>query len=164
MDLQFETRLAQNAGLGAVVLWQFAESYMKATENESAPSLFKALLVVPLCVHKPTVEAVWRMQFKSGIVKALSDHPEIPVGLNARVESMLFLSFRSLSLACGVGLLKAERAQPVPRYWSRRRTLPPDFSTESADVKSILGASRRMGRWFAEVEEVALFQLLMVGV
>lgn len=151
MRLQFELEISQNPALGAMALWQFSRAYFDTAGKTEGPTLPLTLIVLPMVFHRRTTAAIFRMKSASGIWKALGDHPEIPAGLQARVESSLDLTLDSLDIALASCLLDVDRANPWPRYTPIRKSLPRELSIAPADVKQILAAAQRLGWWLVDL-------------
>lgn len=152
MNLGFEMEVAQNPAIGAVALWQFCRAYFDEVGGTEGPELPKALIVLPMVLHSRTASAIYRMQSASGLLKALRENPEIPAGLQERLESMATLSLDALAVALSTGLLAFDRDEPWPRYHPVRKSLPAEIAPTSDDARRIVAASQRLGCWFARDE------------
>ena len=162
MRLQFESEIVHNPVLGAMALWQFARAYFETTAQTEGPELPVALLVLPMVFHRRTAATIYRMKRASGLWKALHEHPEIPAGLQRRVESFADLSLESLSAAIAGSLLSFDRAVPWPRYTPVMKTMPEEMASPSQDVAQIYAAAQRLGWWFANQDTTTLCARLHV--
>jgi len=162
MRLQFELEIAQNPVLGATALWQFSRAFFDTVGHTEGPDLPSTMLVLPMVFHRRTAAAIRRMRRSSGLWKALCEHPEIPAGLQLRVESSASLSLESLSFAVAGSLLELDRTDPWPRYTPILRNLPGEMSAAPEDVRQIIAASKRLGWWFANQDITTLCSRLHV--
>jgi len=149
MTLHFEVEITNNPVLGASTLWQFCRAYFDKGNQVDGPELPLALIVLPIAFHRRTARAIYRMQAASGMLKALYDHPELPAGLQRRLESFADLSLASLSIAIAASLIKLDRAEPWPRYLPAVKKLPSELGASTDDVAEIYAAAQRLGWWFA---------------
>ena len=157
-----EAVVIQNPVMGATTLFTFARAYFDARNQERGPTLPDAMLVLPMAFHRRTAEAIHRMKSSSGLGKALMDAPELPAGLQERVEGYSRVSLTSLDTAVAAGILCVDADYPWPRYTPTRRTLPAAAVSSSLDVKTILAAAKRLGWWFANEDSDAVYSLLGV--
>lgn len=162
MTLQFEQHIVQNPALGATALWHFARAYFDTKDQTEGPDLPATLLVLPMVFHRRTALAISKMKSASGLWKALYDNPEIPAGLQLRVESLATISLDALSIAVATSLLELDRAEPWPRYTPVLKSLPREVAAASEDVSRVHAASQRLGWWFAFEDSTALFSRLHV--
>ena len=162
MDILFESRVAHNAALGSTALWQFTRAYFDSQEQRSGPSLPLLMLVLPVVFHRRTAIKLQNMKSASGFAKALLDDPELPVGLQARLEGFSDASFAAIRLSVSAGLLECDPDRPWPRYTPSRKTLPADLRPVDDDTRAIVGAAKRLGWWFAHEDLVSICSLLHV--
>jgi hypothetical protein len=162
MDLSIERRVIHNPILGALSLWSFCREYADFGGREPGPSLPSMMLVLPVVLHKESMASIRRMYKKSSLLKAVSEHPELSVNLQERLEWFADLAFSSLLMACSARLLSVDRDGEWPRYVATRKNLPDELSPVADDVKGILSASRRLGAWFSQVDFSVTCRLLRV--
>jgi hypothetical protein len=153
IDVLFEQRVIQNTGLAAETLWQAVyEAYdtQGRTEGVSFPLAF---LVLPLAFHQRTAASLVSKTQPGALYKALADDREILVGLQTRMQALSERTFQGLSIAFQTGLLRLDqdhRRQLLPG----RKTPPVTHVTD--EVKTILGAAKRVGQALAEMSVVQL--------
>jgi len=159
--MDFEVEVVQSTTLGALSLWQTAETHR--AECARPIELPKLLLVLPIVFHRRSASSVARLQFASGLLKAIDDEPLIVVGLQERVKSNAERTYRSLALAIGAGLLaRSTELDTWPLYESRRRGVPTKIKPQTEREQCVLAASKRLGYWFAGADTVHL--ALQLGV
>jgi hypothetical protein len=112
--------------------------------------------------HQPTVEKTKRMQFESGILKAVSERPDIIAGLQSRMEDNARLSLTALQVGCSAKILGREGGVGFPNFRANGSDLPGDVRDSFAAVADIFNSARRLGAWFAQEKLVALQRILAV--
>ena len=162
MDLSFEQEVIHNPVLGSLALWQFCREYAEQGSEGGAP-LPKMMLVLPVVFNRRSMCCIRRMQKKSGLLKALAEHPDLVLSLQERVEWFSDLTFSSLRLACLASLIHVDRTQEWPAYACKRKTIPIELEPVANDVKGIVAAAKRLGAWFSKEDIASLCRLLKVN-
>ncbi|MFL6624005.1 MAG: three component ABC system middle component [Sulfurifustis sp.] len=162
MDLDFEFQLVHNSAFGAGVIWRFVRSYFDAKSRVDGPSLPILFLVLPMCLHARTVQAVHRMQLKSGLLKAVQDEPAIVVELNARIRELLQSSLRSINVAVASGLVWRQPTEKWPCLVPARDKLPSRLTPRFEGHRRVHQAANRFGYWFATIDLVPLLTYLRI--
>lgn len=162
MDLNFEQTIVHNPALGATALWSFSREYFDTQEQTVGPTLPETVLVLPIVFHHRSARAVHRMKKASGFAKAMLDEPQLPVGLQRRLEGFSEVSLASLNLATASGLLDLDPDQPWPRFVPGTKTLPTGLQPLSEDTKQVLNAAKRLGWWLAQEDLRFVCSLLKV--
>ncbi len=158
----FEQTVVQNIALGATTLWSFCDAFFETTQQTRGPTLPETLLVLPIVLHERSATRLWRMRANSGLARALMDEPEIPAGLQKRMEGLFSLSSSSLALSVSSDLIRVDPDRPWPRYLPARQSLPAGLKPAGEETKRIHGAARRLGWWFADETIVSTASLLRV--
>lgn len=142
-----ELHIIQNPALGAYALWQFTLSYQE--EGGMSPSLPLAFLVLPLVLHRPTLDAINSTRKASGLslfVAKLTDERENLLAVHERALLLRQLTLQSIGVGVTTRLLKVEydsagiRGYPL-EPGSRKPVLP-------ERLKGFAGASEKLGYWF----------------
>lgn len=163
MDALFEPRVMHNPALGAILQWRCAARYFDETSGVRGPDLPFLLLLLPLVLHRKTTLVVRRMQFGSGLLKAVADEPMLRVGLQRRLETFAKLSLTSLNLACASKLLILQSTRPWPRLLPESKPhLASHLIADTEDVGDMMKAAERFGSWFAQSDLVTTATLLGV--
>jgi hypothetical protein len=152
MELSLERTIVHNPALGALSLWSFSREYIDFGKNDLGPSLPMTMLVLPLVLHRQSMLNIRRMRKASGLLKAVSEHPELAVNLQERIEWFSDLTFSSLLLACSTPLLSVERGVDWPHFFPKRKGLPEELQPVADDIKGTLSAARRLGAWLSQIE------------
>lgn len=159
LDVLFEQRLVQNAGLGAEAIFETVAAYYRH-ENKTRGLPFPfVFLVLPLVFHKRTVNAIKSRANTGALRKALRDDREISIGLQQRMESMCEATLAACSLAIDSGLIlyDPEAVQLIPNRASLSQ-----IHHDSGAVSDILAAARRVGLSFSELTLEEISTLLEV--
>jgi len=145
-----ELNLVQNPALGAYALWQFGLGY-QSHDGELA-KLPAAFLVLPIVLHRPTLELVGSTQKGSGLAlfaAKLAEREENLLAVHTRALVLRPLTLRSIGFAinAGIATLNYEEASiranaPTPR--SRKPQVP-------ERLRSLSNGAEKVGYWFAKM-------------
>jgi hypothetical protein len=164
VDLRFERRVAQNTAIETWALWSCAVRFDQAVGPERGLELPFCFLVLPMVLHASTAKAISGLQMTEGsFYRALTQNRTIMLGLQSRVRSLADDTLHALNLAFPARLLRLDKAEQISVF-PGRKTLPPPLTAAqmSEDVTQIIGASRRLGYWFATNELSVVCSLLKV--
>ena len=153
IDVLFEQRVIQNTGLAAEAIWQAVHEAYESSGRTEGVTLPLAFLVLPLTFHQRSAKILASKTQPGALYKALSEDQEITVGLQTRMQAMSERTFHALSIGFHTGLLLLDpdhQRHLVPG----RKSPPVVHATE--DVKTILGAAKRVGHAFSEMTLVQL--------
>ncbi len=162
MSLLREVEVVQNPALGAIAIFQFSRAYYESSDQVHGPPLPTTLMLLPIILHEGSSRALHKMQRRSGLSKALSDYPELTVGLQKRMMAMQDLSLTSLQLALAAGLVALDKDHPWPRFTPVLRSLPDELAPVTSDTKVIVAAALRLGWWFSGESVGVLCHMLNV--
>ncbi len=101
------------------------------------------------------------MQFDSGILKAVSDRPDIVAGLQSRVENYSFAALKALQVGSNAGILLREGGEGFPTFRAVGTDLPRPVRYGEASIPDIFNCAKRLGAWFAK-EKIELLQQQLV--
>lgn len=153
-----EYEIVQNVGLSAWTLWNFVDSYVRAANGQQGPTVLHTLPILPLAFHADSAEALSRRHLEGGFYTALTEHRDLFLGLQSRMQDMAPQTFRAINLACSSKLLTYLRERR--QLYTIRRTQP--FEVENQAVKRIRATARRVGHWFATIPPEELGQRLQL--
>src|SRR6266404_6878809 len=85
MRVDHEEILLRNPALGACAFWHLSRAFSEYGFGR-APELPYFVLAAGMIFHRGTVDKIHRMQFDSGILKAVSERPDIVTGLQRRMQ------------------------------------------------------------------------------
>jgi hypothetical protein len=153
IDVLFEQHVIQNTGLAAEAIWEAVHAAHEANGRAEGVSLPLAFLVLPLTFHERTAKILASKSQPGALYKALADEREITIGLQQRMQSLSDRTFHALSIGFQSGLLRLDQdtqQQLIPG----RKTQP--ITHVTSEVKTILGAAKRVGHAFSEMTTVQL--------
>jgi hypothetical protein len=157
----YEEVLLRNPALSACTFWQLSRSFSEAGKGR-APELPYFLICAGMIFHQATTEKIRRMQFDSGLLKAISDRPDIIAGLQGRIEEHSISALRALQVGTASGLLQREGGDGFPTFRAEGSDLPRALRDTSAGVADMLNAAKRLGAWFASEQIEMLFKQLNI--
>jgi hypothetical protein len=114
--------------------------------------------------HKATVDKLRRMNFDSGLMKAVSEQPDIIAGLQLRMESSFKTSLYALQVGNDSRILIREGGSGLPTFRAIGNNLPKPVRHPEASVADIFSSAKRLGVWFASEEFDVLTRHLMVEI
>lgn len=156
MRADHEEVLLRNPALGACAFWHLSRMFSEYGSGR-APELPYFLIAAGMIFHLGTLEKVRRMQFDSGILKAVSDRPDIVAGLQGRIEEYSLLALKALQVGTAAGILQREGGQGFPSFRATGADLPKPIRDGEASVPDIFSCAKRLGAWFA-AEKITLLQ------
>jgi hypothetical protein len=115
----------------------------------AAPSLPLFLIAAGMLYHQSTVEKLRRMQFDSGILKAVSERPDVIAGLQGRIEQYQLAAFKALQVGSAVRILQRDGGEGFPTFRASGTELPKPVRDGEASVHDIFNSAKRLGAWFA---------------
>lgn len=151
-----EFSIIQNHALGALALHGFTKTFYNVKDKTEGPSLSLLMPVLPLVFNKRCCDAISAINrvTHQRFFTILSEHREIPVGLQHRMEHMADQTLQALNIAFKKRLLhfNPENGQIIPSV----RVSIPTFSYR--DNQNILISARVLGNWFAHypIEQLCL--------
>lgn len=154
-----EAQNVQNPALGAALIWRFCCGFTDASPTRESPRLPIALLVLPVVLHRETVEFVRTTQLRSGLRAFASkfgdskaSKQDLLLQLHDRARRWKMLSLQSLELATAATLLVVtEDGLVIPLSRTPARGL-------SDEVKRLMNAAERLGYWCGQLttHEIAI--------
>ncbi|WP_247351065.1 MULTISPECIES: three component ABC system middle component [unclassified Bradyrhizobium] len=142
-----ELQIVQNPSLGSYLIWQFGLGFQ--AEDSQRSSFLLPFLVLPLLLHKPTLELVVSTRKSSGLAlfaAKLGEQHENLLAVHSRALALRELSLQSIAIAANRGLVtidyegyfrsnSPEKKPPV--LPERIRAMPP--------------AAQKIGSWFSRM-------------
>lgn len=155
MRVDHEEVLARNPILLARCFWHLAQHY-GATADGRAPPLPLFVIAAAMLFHAESVEKIRRMQFDSGLLKVVTERPDLLAGLQRRLEASFEPSVIALQVAVSADLLKREGGEGFPTFRAEGSNLPIPLR-DQPHQGAMTAAAKRLGTWFAG-EPVAVIQ------
>jgi len=158
MKLANEVELVQNSALCSFILWTFVDEFYGESKNVRGPALPFILPVLPMVIHRETVENFGRRQYVGGLHLALAENKTLTLDLQERMEMSLELTFSALNLCFASKLLNynPDRGQLIP---TNRKS---GFHFPGSDVREMLNTARRLGFWFSNINAEQLCSMLRI--
>jgi hypothetical protein len=148
-----EIEAVQNAAIGAALVWRQGLGYQAEASSRPIP-LPLTFLVLPICLHKQTLEFVSSTNKSSGLTlfaAKIGRDREGLFAIHSRALLLRNLTLASLSVGAKSGLLSVDYATAAVRA----NTQKPPFVPER--IKVHLNAAEKLGTWFGRMpmEQVA---------
>jgi hypothetical protein len=145
-----ELQIVQNPALGAYAVWQFGLAFQ--AEEGRPPVLPLTFLVLPLVLHRPTLDIIGSTRKASGLAlfaAKLGEERENLLALHDRALVLRALSLRSIGFAVNAGLITVNYAEATLRSneadpKAKKVNLP-------ERIKGFSGAADKLGYWFSKV-------------
>jgi hypothetical protein len=153
-----EAEIVQNSALGAALIWRFGIAY-QAEKLSEPPPFPLAFLVLPICLHAPSLTAVLSTRRSSGLAlfaAKVGETRENLLAVHHRVLALRRLSFESLGQGVRAGLLSINYAGASVRA---NESEQPQIPTR---IKPIWDAADRFGHWSARLELSQVSSILRV--
>lgn len=144
-----EIEIVQNPALGAYSIWRFGLGFQ--SEDNRPPTFPLAFLVLPLLLHRPTLEIIGTTQRASGLAlfaAKLGKERENLLAVHERALVLRKLTLQSVAMGISERLLTLDyhsgtiRANTLES--ARKLTLP-------ERVKGFSGAAEKVGYWFSRL-------------
>jgi hypothetical protein len=148
MRVDHEEVLLRNPALGACAFWHLSRAFSEYGLGRS-PELPYFLLAAGMIFHRDTVEKIHRMQFDSGLLKAVSEKPDIGIGLQRRVQEYSRASLEALQVGSTAGILQREGGEGFPTFRASGTELPKSIRHGTRSVPDVFNCAKRLGAWFA---------------
>jgi hypothetical protein len=150
-----------NPAFCASLLCVAAKSYDKDLPAGTGIPVITTFLVLPLALHSETRNA-FPATTKTSLTRWIGQHPEIHLGLAARVRGFRDITSEGIRYAIAGGIMTMTQAGGLRHVPFKPRGLT--RATEaSAEVSECFKVAADLGRWFARVPNAAfLFHTLRV--
>jgi hypothetical protein len=157
MKLESEAELVQNPAICALVICTFVTEFYGQSKKLKGPAFPFVLPILPMVIHKETVEALARRRYIGGLHLALAENKTLIVDLQERMEISTELTLSSLNICFASGLIgyDQERGQLIPK----KRI---GFQTESEEVREMINTANRLGYWFSTINAEQLCSMLRI--
>jgi len=112
--------------------------------------------------HGPTIEKIHAMRFDSGLVKAVSEQPDVIAGLQSRLENNAKTALKALQVGCAARIIEKEGGYGFPAFRAQGPDLPPKIRHAEGNVPRMINSAKRLGQWFAQEQFHNLKQQLRI--
>ncbi|MGB3042235.1 MAG: three component ABC system middle component [Xanthobacteraceae bacterium] len=148
----------QNSALGAVILWSFGRGYQSEVLGR-LPVFHFAFIVLPIVLHRPTLDLVSGTNLSSGLgkfVEKFDRNREDLMAVHTRTLAMRRLSLEAVSTGIATGLLSILYENALLRANEVKLRRP------SERIKPYVAAAEKLGHWVARVPAPNVFSLLRI--
>ena len=156
-----ELEMIQNPALGAYTLWRFGLGFQ--TEDGQPAPLPLGFLVLPLVLHRPTLELVVSTRRASGLAlfaAKLGEERENLLAVHERAFALRKLSLQSIAMGIGNRLLTLNYVAATMRANAADADLPNPSLPER--IRAFAGAADKVGYWFSKVGVSQIASSLMI--
>lgn len=144
-----EELILRNPALGACLSWHVARSFADARSGQP-PELPYFVISAAMLFHGPTITKIYAMRFDSGLVKAVSEQPDVIAGLQSRLENNAKAALKALQVGCAARLLEREGGYGFPTFRAQGPDLPLKIRQGEGNVPRMINSAKRLGHWFAQ--------------
>jgi hypothetical protein len=155
MEHDHEERILRNPALTARVFWHLARSYSEYSGGRTA-ELPQFLFGAAMVFHEATMERTHRMRFETGLHKALSECPDMLLGLQARLDDSALPALRGLQVGTSAGILARVDGGRFLGFAAVGSQLPEKIRSAAEPVSKLFACGRRLGAWFAKEDPMML--------
>jgi hypothetical protein len=148
----------QNPAFGALILWRFARGFQAEKPGE-LPIFTLFFLLLPLILHRPTMEIIRSTNQSSGLAKfvaKLAEERERLIAVHERALALRGLTLDSLATGVATKLLWIDYTNASVRANELKTPTAPER------LKHHLASAEKVGRWFARLPGNLVFSLLKV--
>jgi hypothetical protein len=143
-----ELQIVQNPALGAYSLWHFGLGFQG--DDARPPLLPLSFLVLPLLLHRPTLDIIASTRKISGLslfAAKLGEERQNLLAIHDRALTLRSLTVQSLGVAVNAGLITIHYQHGT----TRSNSLPPGLRspTPPQRIRSFPAAAEKLGHWFS---------------
>lgn len=153
-----EVERVQNPALGAMLIWEYGRSFQHTASSEPS-HLLTTFLLLPLCLHRPTLDLVKRTNASSGLGKfceKLLDKREELFAIHDRSQKLKRLTLSSLAYGESSGLLSIDYDNAKVRAHEMMKPTVPER------IQDHTKGAAKLGTWFSALTPVEIFHALRV--
>lgn len=144
-----EELILHNPAFVSCVLWNLARAFADHSGGRS-PDLSHMVIGTSMLFHAATVEKIHGMRFESGLLKAVSDVPELIAGVQSRLEMAMPACLLALQVGVSANIFRREGGEGLPVFLALGTNLPRGLRENGSSTASITQAARRLGAWLAQ--------------
>lgn len=155
-----EVEKVQNPAFCAFLLWKYGRAYQDSIETTPS-NLFLYFLVLPICLHKPTLDQVVSTRISSGLGKfceKLNGEREELFAIYERALLLRSLTLNAIAFGERANLLGVDFKEGTIRAFNQKGPKIPDR------IKPHAKGADKLGSWFAALKPVQIVQALKVEV
>lgn len=153
-----EIEIVQNVALGATMIWRFGISFQEESGNIAPPFLL-AFLILPITLHKETLDQVLSTQPRSGLslfAQKIGQRREDLLAIHLRAFALRELTLQSIGTGVRSKLFTVN--YQIAQLRSNTHKIP----KTPERIKPHLKGAIRLGVWFARMPLDQTVSLLKV--
>ena len=154
-----EAELVQNPALGAFLLWRMGACFQQ--EGSISPRMEHAFLVLPLLLHRPTLNVITKTQTPSGLahfVSKMHEREEELLAIHSRALQLRELTLQSLTIGMASGILAIDYSEGLVCALDVGKS--PELPER---LKPMQKAAAKLGIWFARLSLSQTLTMLRVA-
>ena len=143
-----ELEIVQNPSLGGYLIWQCGLSFQSEVGLQASFPL--AFLVLPIILHRPTLDLVTSTRKASGMAlfaAKVGEEQENLLAIHERALVLRGLSLQSVAFAVNRGLIHVNYAEAT----FRSNTLTTKGPSIPERIKSLSAGAGKLGSWFSKM-------------
>ncbi len=145
-----ELEIVQNPALGSYVMWRFGMGF-QSEESRPAPFLL-AFLVLPLVLHRPTLDVIHSTRKTSGLAlfsAKLGEEHENLLAVHERALLLRSLTLQSIAMGIGARLLTVGFSEAT----MRANAVDPSARKPSVPerLRDFSVGAEKVGYWFSKL-------------
>jgi hypothetical protein len=145
-----EFEIIQNPALGAYAIWHFGLGFQSEEGRPAALPL--AFLILPLVLHRPTLEMINSTRKASGLAlfaAKLGEERENLLAIHERALTLRRLTLQSIAMGIGGRLLTLDYVAATVRANTPEPTVRKPVLPER--IRGFSGAAEKIGYWFSKL-------------
>jgi len=153
-----EIEKVQNPAFGAFLLWEFGRKY-QSTSTTVPSHMLLYFLILPICLHRPTLNVVNSTLAGSGLGKfceKIGKNREELLAIHERAFKLRSLTLDSIALGVRAGLFAVNYENGTVRSLEQKSPKVPSYIRPH--VKGVV----KLATWFEALEPVSVFTALKV--
>lgn len=153
-----EIDIVQNPAFGALLLWTFGRTYQDSLQRDPS-SILLYFLVLPICLHRQTLEVANSTLARSGLGKfceKIGTEREELLAIHERCLKLRELTLNSIGFGVRAGLFSVNYSDATLRANDRPAPELPER------VKIHVKGAEKLGTWFQRLELDSIFGALGV--
>jgi len=153
-----EIEKVQNPAFCSFLLWKFGRGYQQTLIQEPA-NLLLYFLVLPICLHSPSLDKLVSTQLRSGLgkfVEKMNKEREELLAIHERALILRELTLNSIAFGVRANILHPDYQLGTLRAFDVNPPKIPQL------IKRHERAAERLGLWFSTLPSAQVFQILKV--
>jgi Family of unknown function (DUF6521) len=153
-----EFEIIQNELIGVHALHEFVRSYAEHNKGVG-PKIYWLFPILPILFNEESVNLIYNRNFTTGsFSKVIYDRKDIFLTLQKRMESLASKTFNCIYVASNSKLFDYD-PQTLRLFIIKTNSLISNYSRLSNEYQKIIFSAKRLGAWFAKMnnEELLIY-------